>query len=628
MNTTEQNIIHFEEFMLDWVYAYYQLAGCKMLPVYEENDWVLYDERGKSGTYEVRHDDYTIQKVTLEEPEEYGVDYKESPIPRILDTPKLLERYTWIVDVFIDWPHRTTPSPFIKGWETFKKINTSWENEKEHLSSDPYLAMYWLLHFGLNCDKRYDEIKTIIQQNQLTKQLKEIEWALDFFKTTDCFYNIKIGQSHWYSDAQKEKFKDLFLIRRAYLVFLTQSYGYAGGKNALDKWWLSIKLYPNIEESYIRRIRWLKNNLEKFNRWNDFITLYEKEGKPEIPLLSYIFACLPNGTKLSKYADETLQILWDNYELWKDNINRSFAQIIIYDIRKVAQNKKLLIQCAGKYYAGETIEEEYQEILREAGIETNTNSQEITDLIQDIKKIEKEFYQIEDKKNENQKDLEKIWHKLDMLFDKLSPEQLYVIADNLDTEIAVKRLFHYIFTHPLPNKEATLTHIFKTKQFSASDIKHIFYREFPNIIDLNNDNLRALVRKWLLMPDIEPSARAGATMFLMTHIKKNRILDSIIEDVADYGYERAGLAKAVFQNLFIESHDVKYNAGKSLSDEQIEMVFKRLLEYINKNYDSDFEGVSAALDTISHLDRPILKPIVKNLLKNPRLKKEFGKVML
>jgi len=58
---------------------------------------------------------------------------------------------------------------------------------------------------------------------------------------------MKIGERHWYRNAQKEKFKDLFLIRRAYLIFLTQSYDYAVGKDVLDKWRLSIKLYSNIE---------------------------------------------------------------------------------------------------------------------------------------------------------------------------------------------------------------------------------------------------------------------------------------------------------------------------------------------------------------------------------------------
>jgi len=99
MNTTEQNIIHFKEFMINWVYVYYQLADCKMFPIYKKNDWVLYDERGKSGIYELQHDDYSVQEVTIEEPEEYGFNYKESPISRILDTPKQLKLYTWIVDV-------------------------------------------------------------------------------------------------------------------------------------------------------------------------------------------------------------------------------------------------------------------------------------------------------------------------------------------------------------------------------------------------------------------------------------------------------------------------------------------------------------------------------------------------
>jgi hypothetical protein len=70
-------------------------------------------------------------------------------------------------------------------WENDKILNKDYENEKKELNTDPYLALYWLLHFGFSLDKRYEEVKSIVMQNQLQSRLLYIDEALSFFAFTD-----------------------------------------------------------------------------------------------------------------------------------------------------------------------------------------------------------------------------------------------------------------------------------------------------------------------------------------------------------------------------------------------------------------------------------------------------------
>jgi hypothetical protein len=76
----------------------------------------------------------------------------------------LAYRFGWIRSVFSSWTH-VNPSP-LDYWENSENINQAFENGKSHYRQDPHLALYWILHFGLLGDPRYEEIKGIVQDSR------------------------------------------------------------------------------------------------------------------------------------------------------------------------------------------------------------------------------------------------------------------------------------------------------------------------------------------------------------------------------------------------------------------------------------------------------------------------------
>jgi hypothetical protein len=338
----------FESRMLDWGYFYPEYAGCEDLEIHEDNeirgndiypgtgDWVVNDIRGKSGTYGISHEDYSIYKIRVKNPEKFDIDYKQKPLKLIVDAKMLMERYIDISMLYMNWAHRDTVT-FTS--EDKSKRDKRYLKEKEAFVEDPYLALYWINYFGATLDKRYDEVLQIIEENDLVEKLPILKEPLAFFKQTDAFYNLHIT----------DKDKELFLKRRAYLVYWEHSYKNYNPDN-LELWWKSITIYPKLEENLIVRMRWLKNNLEKCNNWSDFDALIKKEDK-KIPLLSYIFACNPNTPKRekTKYADKLVEELDKNRDYWKSEHKKKFVAGLLGDIREYVSNKERLEEFS-KYF--------------------------------------------------------------------------------------------------------------------------------------------------------------------------------------------------------------------------------------------------------------------------------------
>ena len=121
----------------------------------------------------------------------------------------------------------------------------------------------------------------------------------------------------------------MFLKRRAYLVYITQSQSFGGSEDNLDNWWKSVTIYPKEEKNMILRMSWLKSNLHEFDKWDDFDELIKPE---EVSLLSYVLACNPNTEDKAKSANAFLQELIDNKLLWKESPQMDFAQLMIWDV--------------------------------------------------------------------------------------------------------------------------------------------------------------------------------------------------------------------------------------------------------------------------------------------------------
>ena len=196
-------IEQFTNAMKDWGYYYCELAGCQVLSICEDSevkgnainpscgDWVVYDGRCQSGTYGYDHECAQICSVIIKKPKEHGVDYSKKEIIRKVDAETLMYRYKWMSGLFIDWAHRLEVSPF-KIWKDVNTINTDYNNEKTDFINDPHLVLYWLLHFGLSLDKRYAEVKQIVEENKLGEQVRDIDMVIGFFDKIDAFYNLEI----------------------------------------------------------------------------------------------------------------------------------------------------------------------------------------------------------------------------------------------------------------------------------------------------------------------------------------------------------------------------------------------------------------------------------------------------
>jgi len=363
-------IENFEKKMKDWGYYYPEFAGCELLGVCEDNeikgnciypssgDWVVHDNRGKSGVYGVSHEESYICALKLKNPKDYNIDTTQEPLMLQVDAETLLYRYQWIGWLFSDWNHGVS-SPY-RIWNSTKEIYEVFELEKNSLEDDPYLALYWLLHFALTADTKYKEIREIVLKYKLQDRLFFLETAMLYFDNTDVFTNILLSN--------KPDTEMLFLRRRSYLIFETYSYNYRS--DDIEKWWLAMQLHSIYErDSYlINKIRWLRNNIKKHNCWTKFEKLLKDEDISKYPFLSYIYASFSNDKE--KYAnlflDEVVQI---KDELLVSTIAHAIP-IMVWDIRESISDMELLKQVVDIYFKDSTKTKEYLGIAKVLGLET------------------------------------------------------------------------------------------------------------------------------------------------------------------------------------------------------------------------------------------------------------------
>ncbi len=626
----EASIYHFENRMKDWGYFYHDLAGCRKVQVMYDNelvgspmiieggDWVVYDHRGKSGTYGISHEDWSITPVKLKHPEKFQIDYKQKPVKLSVSAETLLSRYEWIAMLFINWAHRVEVSPF-SCWENQKAINSDYEKEKPVFKHDPCLAMYWLLHFGFSADERYQEVIEIINRYQLQKELNEITGAIHFFEKRDVFYDLSISNNC----TDKQELKQLFLKRRAYLIWNTQSYLFGGGSEALEKWWLSILVYPKAEQYLILRIQWLKNNLEKFNKWNEFNALFKKNKHEQIPLLSYVRACNPTEKQRNRYADKTVDELITCFHLFKGKNETEFAQAMLWEIKDIIRDKKIYKKCVGLYYEGATSNNHYKEIMSVLGLNI-----ELTEVKADLGALKKIAEMLDSASAEKQASLRK---QIDTILKKIDPDLLFLLIDNIDNRDVSIVAFCYLYTHDIPNKEKPLTRLFMKLALSSSEMIRLFSKGYLEPIKNNNDANFSLIKKWITLPPEKFSneyesemAREACTMFFIKALQIPAVFSFIIEILQQQSSRIPGLASAIFNNLFTEDKDNDTFPLSKLSKKQLERVLEETIEFIDRNHQSDLDAAYEGLAVLYNCSQPRAKQWILRTLNNPKLETYFS----
>jgi len=163
----------FKNHLRNWREMYYQFAGFELQELepgehygfYIESDEIVRDVRHDTGMYLMSHDDFSLELVEAAQP------LKEERV----SSSKLAYRFFWIMWTFSTWRHREDGP--LDYWQSIDNIDSAYLNDKPHFEQDIHLALYWLMHFGLLEDERYEEIQEIMHGSEHAL----IKGALIFF---------------------------------------------------------------------------------------------------------------------------------------------------------------------------------------------------------------------------------------------------------------------------------------------------------------------------------------------------------------------------------------------------------------------------------------------------------------
>ncbi len=593
--------------------------------VTDRGDRVVFDRRLCSGFYVSAHDIDAIYPIQHDALIKYALECVSPVITSDVSAHQLMWRYHWFVDLLSPSSKMTADPRYPTSWETVNEINASFEAERPGLSADPYLALYWLMHFGFSLDTRYQDVKVIIQDNQLGQQLDFIEDALAFFGHHPWDADIQIAAR--YTGGTGPDLTDAFLKRRAYLVWTTQSYSYASGPDGVEGWWRSVALYPKADTTMIRRMRWLGNNLQKFEKWHAFFELLEQYPDPgSVSLLSYVQAQNPASPieERRRYANRFLGELLAGKDTWRNPTDRKFGQGMIWKIREQITDMSLLRATMDTYFAGERNEDYLQDLnailtpvgrqknsgswkvfdwmFRPKGTSASLNSQEAPANMALTLEAAKRIHALGesvDEKGLSDAQRAQLFRSIDAELDKTyetSAQTLFDVIANLSQKAASHRALHYLYVNDIPNKKDALTELFIRLQLGKYDVKKVFKDIFPNMFkDARDPNLvwaqQMVLRAGSLFPNKRMAGKGReAAMNLFTasmHWDENlNFFLTLLQD--EQLNEVDGLKHDVFTNLLSSYADD--DPKNQMSDDQFETIFETVSEILRKQewYRYDF----------------------------------------
>ncbi|MGB1294392.1 MAG: hypothetical protein ACPG6V_02850 [Flavobacteriales bacterium] len=612
----------FEERMLDWGYFYPEYAGCDFLGVYndseikgkaiypESGDWVVHDYRGKSGTYGISHEDFSINNIRLKKPSKYDVNYKDKPIDLLVNAEELMTRYQSICMLYTNWEHRTSPSFY---FETHEKVTEAYEKEKLAFVNDPHLALYWLNHFGASLDTRFNEVVQVIETNNLIDKLPILREPLAFFQHTDAFYELPINNN-----------KELFLLRRSYVVHNEHAYKNYQANN-LKLWLLSITLYPKVEEQLIVRMRWLKNNLTKCENWDDFDKILEEKHK-EIPLMAYVLACNPNTNDSDKtnYAHLLIKELLEYKNHFKSPHKKSFAEVLLWDIRHFVEDKSLLKKAVDFYFEGNTISNIYMDIQNVLGIET----MQIKSIKEGLSALN-DLYKNYDSKKLSEEEIIKYRIQLADILDKFDDKTVLEIIKNIKHREMAKHAFVWAWDGSLSTKTDIVIKLFVDLELGTYDINTRFYPKFPAFINGETLENFELIKILMHLPEssfrndsVWEKSKKTATMFLLNHVHLPNVFDFIFKTLKQKPtLENIHLINAIHTNLLTTEYESKINSSLKLSKENMESILDAICQvFLDYGYSAD------AYRSIYYCANPLAKEWVVNKMNDEKWMLKFSTI--
>ncbi len=624
---TQDRIDNFIRRMKDWGYYYGDLAGTENLwlsyddevsqgyLLIEGGDWAVFDRRLCSGAYGVSHEDGSIFQIELTNPDGHDIDCLTPTITSQVDAITLMQRYQWFNALFINWDHVLTPSPLnVGGWDGFEDINESYDSEKPDLADDPHLALFWLMHFGFTLDARYDEVKALITTHDLADRLDVINDAIAFFDHQSPYDDVDITNTYG-GDAD---FANIYLKRRAYLLYITRSYNYASGADGFDAWWHSINLYPQAERYMIRRIRWLANNLKEHDQWQPFSDLLTQEpALDDISLLSYARALNPLATDADRQQQSArfLDELISGEQLWKNPTERRFGQVMIWEVRELVDDNPRLQAATAIYFADDTISEEFQDInVILNGVDANQNIAEVRKAVTSLEEAGDQFDRFEATDAQRQT----FWRTIDDTLDQAratSDEVLFEVIANLDDEEVQKRALRYVYTQDIPEKKQAFTDLFIRLEPGSYDMPDIFDGVFPQMFNGPDDPNIALARQLFFVPETDhrndwaaERSREAATMFFLDTVHWPENFDFFMALLADPKLnDLANLKEDVLRNLLSQEYDTRINSTHQMSQDQLETMLDTISDVLRQPGWHEYRFSQEAIRVIYYMDNPLAK---------------------
>jgi len=540
-------------------YYYYKYAGCVKLDLNNTNEIkegyishdtcdfiVLYDNRSKNTTYMIENEYIDVRDSTLKFPQRFGIDYNKPSVPLVINTQILLERYRGLADLSLYWCELDyiRPTDVFENQEACMK---AYENEKKHFIKDPYLALYWLVYFGLHFDSKYDEVKDIVLANNLHEELIYINEPLEFFE--------KVQDIETFKEVVSKKLGEKFLEKLSKDMWLTYLYQYRGGEESYKQWCITLQLYTKVDILLIKRIRWIKNNFLNFNLWHKLNDEYMSIA--DIPLSSYIQACNPllKNEEKKEYCKHFINELLEYKEIFISKVSMKFIQKMLYDIRKDIDSnlKEKYIEAVDIYFKNGKLLEEYIAISED--VFDGTNNKNIENLLQEIEKIDSGI------------DFDKLYSQVESILVNLEDKEVLDLINNsmqLDRKI-LDTFFKYIYEHNIENKKDLMTDLFFECCYDVEKILFLFKnKEALTFKDEDDVNIN-IILSWINMTDREFKNRG---------IRKSRIRDSIENALFFFAFS--------FHQPFIFKHIEKF-ISEGLSEEADEALYETFLGsyYIN-----------------------------------------------
>ncbi len=591
----EDDIARFEALLIDWGICYADWAGGhRVYPqdrdivgggLYPDGgDWVVYDERCRSGFIGVHHDNWSdIHPVKLKSGQKFGANLRLKKIPRRVSTEELMRRYLWISSVFIHWLHVDGASPF-DHWDSPEAIANDYQTDSGDFADDPNLALYWLLHFGLCHDPRYVEVAAAVREYGHDKSMEKIRLALVFFDHTGLEHNIDMTPSY---NPQQENFRHLFLRRRANLLYLTYSQSYRGA-GAAEPIWQSVSLYRAGDPFAIRRMRWLKNNLQQFELWQTLADrLYDSDNN-DIPYINYPRVFQPDRVDTDQLADALIQEIMATRLSWRSH-SPAWIKEVLWDIREHGCDQTIFKTAVMQVFEGDWAHKRFADILSALG-EGELDNPQSHRALADFNTI---FTGIDRLILHPQPRIDQLLAASDALLNNLTPQAINYLVGATDSHDLSKVLLRYVLTHPAPAQEGHIVRLFLRTAISNHELVNYFGEAPANLISGSQDPVFVALLRVLKLPDAafandgqQSSSTDSACALLLPVAHYPGIFEALTELIdADHDGERLN---RILQNLFLWKYSGRNNPMAVLSKAQVELLLDRCIGYICQRPDNFF----------------------------------------